>query len=143
MKVILFVTGLSLEALVDTGANHSMIGEEAVLRIVAKTNTTRVFKIFGVAEAEGVLSTGPVELEVTLADIDLRLQEFIVLPAAITIPSPIILGMGFLKNSCVSIHVGNRSIRWRNASATIDLQDDVSDEVVNTSIRTMQCYAQI
>ena len=140
LKVEVSFGGRHYLALVDTGASFSLMSASAALECEDEIDTTKRFNIYGIAEDGGVVSTGVVERETSMAGVQMQPNSFIVLPPGINMPAPIILGVDFLKINNIEIDASKRRLSWQNKDTRVDLYLGSDGVITDKIIKNQPCY---
>lgn len=142
MKLQLKIGEVVYIALVDTGASKSMISHTILKESGVAINTTNRSRVYGFAEEVGVYSVGTAEVSLWIGGITMKPCKFLVLPSKIIMPSPVILGVDFLRRNGAVVDGANRCLALRSKNVTVELYMDQHGKLMNCCLCNLQCIAQ-
>ena len=140
LKVLVTINGKTNLALVDTGASHSLITGSCVGSLNVDIDRSATYKIFGIAEENGVLSPGKAHLNLCVGDLQLQPHDFLVVETN-QLPVPLILGADFLKRNNMEVTIGKRLLIWRQGRTCVEIYVDGEGVPELQVLRSVPCFA--
>lgn len=132
--------GKVLPALIDSGAQHCLLSEDAFNKEHFNINPNKLFKIKALGEEEGIVSLGIVELLVSLEGIEMRV-EFVVVPTGVKLNADIVLGVDFLQRNSWEIDMTNRKMTKHYPDEVCCDIYDLGDGTCRRTFRNVRCVA--
>ena len=134
---------VSCEALVDTGASHSLVQSPIVDDIQCEVNTAVKYRIFGLSDRDGDCfnSVGQCNLSLRVCEIDMNSHPFIVIPPNHKLPCSVVLGVDFLQANRLQVDAANRSLSISSEHMNMEMLFDKDGIPETRIIREVKCFS--
>lgn len=138
--VTMTVNKVPVLGLIDTGATHS-ITTMGVKEIAGAHLSQDVrHKVFGVGEAEGLMSSGTATIQMNIGSLSLKPHKFLIMDKK-SFAVPIVLGMDFLKANNCTVDAEKRLLTWEDGQTIVDVYVDNQGTPEVNFVRQIPCFA--
>lgn len=127
-----------LTALIDTGANRSLINR-SVIPTSINFRLVNDLKLFGVGETDGVTAEGEVDLKLLIGHVPFNVESSVVLPSNVQLPVDMVLGSDFLRTARAKVNVEQKFISIPCLQGAVDLYFWPDGNLKCKMLRSVSC----